>query len=60
MSGRINQPNRIESWLLQDDEKRLTLTEDPKVPNAATVMVRVADHTLGNMLRACVRRRAHR
>ncbi|CAK9779413.1 RBP11-like subunits of RNA polymerase [Cutaneotrichosporon oleaginosum] len=52
MSGRINQPNRIETWLLQDDEKRLTITEDPKIPNAATVVVRAQDHTLGNMLRA--------
>ncbi|KAL1405504.1 DNA-directed RNA polymerase II core subunit [Vanrija albida] len=52
MSGRINQPNRIESWLLQEDEKRLTITEDPKIPNAATVVIRAQDHTLGNMLRA--------
>ncbi|RSH78228.1 DNA-directed RNA polymerase II core subunit [Apiotrichum porosum] len=52
MSGRINQPNRVETWLLQDGEKRLSLTEDPKVPNAATVVVRAQDHTLGNMLRA--------
>ncbi|BEJ01381.1 hypothetical protein CcaverHIS631_0600630 [Cutaneotrichosporon cavernicola] len=52
MSGRINQPNRIETWLLQEDEKRLTITEDPKIPNAATVIVRAQDHTLGNMLRA--------
>lgn len=52
MSGRINQPNRVESWLLQDGEKRLTISEDPKIPNAATFVVRAQDHTLGNMLRA--------
>lgn len=31
---------------------RLTLTEDPKIPNAASVVIRAQDHTLGNMLRA--------
>ncbi|WVF72136.1 hypothetical protein IAT40_006948 [Kwoniella sp. CBS 6097] len=48
----MNQPNRIDSWLLQDDEKPLTITEDPKIPNAATVLLRKQDHTLGNMIRA--------
>lgn len=31
---------------------RLTITEDPKIPNAATVTLRNQDHTLGNMIRA--------
>ncbi|KAK6902901.1 DNA-directed RNA polymerase II subunit RPB11 [Kwoniella mangroviensis CBS 10435] len=48
----MNQPNRIDSWLLQDDEKPLTITEDPKIPNAATILLRKQDHTLGNMIRA--------
>ncbi|WVQ98717.1 hypothetical protein IAU59_005848 [Kwoniella sp. CBS 9459] len=48
----MNQPNRIDSWLLQDDEKPLTITEDPKIPNAATVLLRKQDHTLGSMIRA--------
>ncbi|WVN85300.1 uncharacterized protein L203_100445 [Cryptococcus depauperatus CBS 7841] len=48
----MNQPNRIDSWLLQDDEKPLTITEDPKLSNASTIVLRRQDHTLGNMLRA--------
>ncbi|WRT67109.1 uncharacterized protein IL334_004075 [Kwoniella shivajii] len=48
----MNQPNRIDSWLLQDDEKPLTITEDAKIPNAATILLRKQDHTLGNMIRA--------
>ncbi|ADV20457.1 DNA-directed RNA polymerase ii 13.3 kDa polypeptide, putative [Cryptococcus gattii WM276] len=48
----MNQPNRVDSWLLQDDEKPLTITEDPKLPNASTIVIRRQDHTLGNMLRA--------
>ncbi|KAL7422299.1 DNA-directed RNA polymerase II core subunit [Cryptotrichosporon argae] len=52
MSGRINQPNRVETWLLQEGEKPLTITEDAKLANAATIELKPADHTLGNMLRA--------
>lgn len=48
----MNQPNRIDSWLLEDGEKALTITEDPKIPNAATVMMRKQDHTLANMIRS--------
>ncbi|CAD6579119.1 MAG: DNA-directed RNA polymerase II core subunit [Tremellales sp. Tagirdzhanova-0007] len=48
----MNQPNRIDSWLLEDDEKPLTITEDPKIPNAATILMRKQDHTMGNMIRA--------
>jgi DNA-directed RNA polymerase II subunit RPB11 len=52
MSGRINQPNRIESWVKIPGEKRLKIVEDPKIANAATVSLFKEDHTLGNMLRA--------
>ncbi|WVQ78109.1 hypothetical protein IAT38_000190 [Cryptococcus sp. DSM 104549] len=48
----MNQPNRIDSWLLQDDEKPLLITEDPNLPNASTFTLKRQDHTLGNMLRA--------
>ena len=30
------------------------MTEDTKIPNAATIKIVKQDHTLGNMLRACV------
>jgi hypothetical protein len=32
----------------------LTITEDPKLPNAATILMRKQDHTMGNMIRALV------
>ncbi|ORY33803.1 DNA-directed RNA polymerase ii 13.3 kda polypeptide [Naematelia encephala] len=48
----MNQPNRIDSWLLEDDEKPLTITEDPKIPNAASILMRKQDHTIGNMIRS--------
>ncbi|KAK1925065.1 putative DNA-directed RNA polymerase ii 13.3 kDa polypeptide [Papiliotrema laurentii] len=48
----MNQPNRIDSWILEDDQKPLTIVEDPKIPNAASITIRKQDHTLGNMIRA--------
>jgi len=48
----INQPNRVDSWLLEDGEKPLRIEEDAKVPNAATFTLRKQDHTLGNMIRS--------
>lgn len=33
----------------------ITITEDPKIPNAATIFMRKQDHTMGNMIRASVR-----
>lgn len=33
---------------------RLEIQEDTKIPNAATIKVLKQDHTLANMLRACV------
>ena len=34
---------------------RVEVTEDTKIPNAATVKVVKQDHTLANMVRGCVR-----
>ena len=34
---------------------RVEVTEDTKIPNAATVKVVKQDHTLGNMIRGCDR-----
>ncbi|KAJ7211308.1 DNA-directed RNA polymerase [Mycena pura] len=48
----MNAPNRYELFVLEDGEKALEVTEDTKIPNAATFKVVKQDHTLGNMLRA--------
>ena len=47
----MNAPDRFELYLLGDDEKKIELTADPKIPNTATVKFQKEDHTLGNMLR---------
>jgi DNA-directed RNA polymerase subunit L len=33
---------------------RVEVTEDTKIPNAATIKIVKQDHTLGNMIRGCV------
>ncbi|KAG8216786.1 DNA-directed RNA polymerase [Butyriboletus roseoflavus] len=50
----MNAPNRFELYVLEDGEKPVEVTEDTKIPNAATFKVVKQDHTLGNMLRAQV------
>ncbi|TEB23345.1 RBP11-like subunits of RNA polymerase [Coprinellus micaceus] len=48
----MNAPPRYELFVLEDGEKPVEVTEDTKIPNAATVKIVKQDHTLGNMLRA--------
>jgi len=48
----MNQPAREELYVLEDGEKPVEITEDTKIPNAATIKIVKQDHTLGNMLRA--------
>jgi len=48
----MNAPNRHELYVLEDGEKPVEVTEDTKIPNAATIKILKQDHTLGNMLRA--------
>jgi len=48
----MNAPNRYELFVLDDGEKLVEVSEDTKIPNAATIKIHKQDHTLGNMLRA--------
>ncbi|KAG8774602.1 DNA-directed RNA polymerase II core subunit [Ceratobasidium sp. 428] len=48
----MNAPNRFEMFTLADGERLIEVTEDTKIPNAATVKIVKQDHTLANMLRA--------
>jgi len=48
----MNAPNRYELFVLEDGEKPVEISEDTKIPNAATIKIHKQDHTLGNMLRA--------
>jgi len=47
----MNAPNRYELFVLDEGEKPVEVTEDTKIPNAATIKVVKQDHTLGNMIR---------
>jgi len=46
----MNMPERHELLDL-GDKKKIVITKDTKVPNAASFEVEVEDHTLGNMLK---------
>ncbi|KAK4705414.1 DNA-directed RNA polymerase II subunit RPB11, partial [Phenoliferia sp. Uapishka_3] len=48
----MNAPSRFELFVLADGESKLTVDEDTKIPNAATVTINKEDHTLANMLRS--------
>ncbi|PPR00749.1 hypothetical protein CVT24_000774 [Panaeolus cyanescens] len=48
----MNAPPRHELYVLEDGEKPVEITEDTKIPNAATIKIVKQDHTLANMLRA--------
>ncbi|KAI3615826.1 dna-directed rna polymerase ii [Moniliophthora roreri] len=48
----MNQPNRYELFVLDDGERPVEVTEDTKIPNAATIKIVKQDHTLAGMLRA--------
>lgn len=48
----MNAPESFEPFLLLGGEKKITITKDTKVPNAAQFVVNKEDHTLGNLLRA--------
>ncbi|KAF9032286.1 RBP11-like subunits of RNA polymerase [Hymenopellis radicata] len=48
----MNAPERTEAFILDEGELPVIVTEDPKVPNAATFKIMKQDHTLGNMVRA--------
>ncbi|KAF8461654.1 DNA-directed RNA polymerase [Russula ochroleuca] len=46
-----NAPNRYELYVLEEGEKPVEVSEDTKIPNAATIKVVKQDHTLANMVR---------
>ncbi|EJC99370.1 RBP11-like subunits of RNA polymerase [Fomitiporia mediterranea MF3/22] len=47
----MNAIQRHELYVLEEGEEWVMVTEDTKIPNAATIKIRKQDHTLGNMLR---------
>jgi len=40
----MNAPNRHELYVLEDGEKPVEVTEDTKIPNAATIKIVKQDH----------------
>ncbi|EJF57369.1 DNA-directed RNA polymerase II [Dichomitus squalens] len=48
----MNAINRYELYVLDEGEKSVEVTEDTKIPNAATIKIVKQDHTLANLLRS--------
>ncbi|KAH9913793.1 DNA-directed RNA polymerase II [Epithele typhae] len=48
----MNAINRYELYVLEEGEKPVEVSEDTKIPNAATIKIVKQDHTLANMIRA--------
>lgn len=48
----MNAPARYELFVLDEGEKPVEVTEDTKIPNAATIKILKQDHTLGNLIRS--------
>ncbi|RKO90429.1 DNA-directed RNA polymerase, partial [Blyttiomyces helicus] len=46
-----NAPPSWELFLIPEGQKKLSMTKDTKIPNAATFTILKEDHTLGNILR---------
>ncbi|CAL8114316.1 unnamed protein product [Orchesella dallaii] len=47
----MNAPAPFESFILFDEEKKIIIEPETKVPNAAMITINKEDHTLGNMIR---------
>ncbi|KAI0676549.1 RBP11-like subunits of RNA polymerase [Trametes maxima] len=48
----MNAPNRYELYVLEEGERSVEVSEDTKIPNAATIKIVKQDHTLANLLRS--------
>ncbi|KAI4269010.1 MAG: hypothetical protein LQ337_007528 [Flavoplaca oasis] len=54
-----NVPNRFETFLLGDGEKKVTEEPDTRVQSASVFTFNKEDHTLGNMLRSRLKQSPH-
>ena len=50
-----NRPEPKDSYRLGEGERKVVYAKDTKIPNAGTFTINKEDHTLGNLLRMCVR-----
>ena len=50
----MNAPSAFEAFLAFEDEKKVFVEKDTKVPNAVIFTFNKEDHTLGNLLKQYV------
>jgi DNA-directed RNA polymerase II subunit RPB11 len=54
----MNAPTLYDRFILPEGQRKVTFVADTKVASAGTFTVQREDHTLGNLIRMCVRARA--
>lgn len=47
----MNAPERYEVTTLPEGVDRITVSFDPRLPNAAVYQIQLEDHTMGNLIR---------
>ncbi|KAH8047159.1 RNA polymerase II [Aureococcus anophagefferens] len=52
----MNAPDRIDSYVLADGEKKMVYANDEKIPNAGTFTIAKETHTVGHLLQMQVLR----
>ncbi|KAL2058856.1 hypothetical protein ABVK25_000148 [Lepraria finkii] len=55
----MNAPDRFDTFLLADGEKKVTEEADTRIPSASTFTFNKEDHTLGNLLRSHLLKSPH-
>jgi len=55
----MNAPDRFESFVLGEGEKKVEIETDTRVPSAAVFTFNKEDHTLGNMIRSRLQQSSH-
>ncbi|KAL2046102.1 hypothetical protein N7G274_001549 [Stereocaulon virgatum] len=55
----MNAPDRFDTFLLGDGEKKVTEVADTRIPSASTFTFNKEDHTLGNLLRSQLLKSPH-
>ena len=54
----MNAPTLYDRFIIPEGQRKVTFVPDTKVASAGTFTVQREDHTLGNLIRMCVRSRA--
>jgi DNA-directed RNA polymerase II subunit RPB11 len=55
----MNAPESYELFVLPEGQKKVSIEKDTKLANTSTFIIRLEDHTLGNLLCATIQEQKH-